>query len=43
MPINKNRNVAIGIGFGYSGNSFNQNMLINKNETANYSYIQHFK
>jgi len=38
MPINKNRNVAIGIGLGYSGNSFNQNMLINKNDVGNFTY-----
>ncbi|WP_299556682.1 porin family protein [Seonamhaeicola sp.] len=30
MPINKRRNVAIGLGLGYSANSFNQNLLINK-------------
>ena len=38
IPINKRRNVAIGIGLGYSGNSFNQNMLINKNETDSFIY-----
>jgi len=38
MPINKKRNVAIGIGLGYSGNSFNQNMLINKNDADNFTY-----
>lgn len=38
MPINKRRNVAIGIGLGYSGNSFNQNMLINKDEVGNVSF-----
>ena len=30
MPINKNRNIAIGVGLGASINSFNQNMLIDK-------------
>lgn len=30
MPINEKRNVAIGLGLGYSSNSFNQNLLINK-------------
>ena len=30
MPINKKRNVAIGLGLGVSTNSFNQNMLIDK-------------
>ena len=31
MPINKKRNVAIGLGLGISSNSFNQNLLISKN------------
>lgn len=30
MPINKRRNLAIGLGLGYSWNSFNQNLLISK-------------
>ncbi|RED50526.1 porin family protein [Seonamhaeicola aphaedonensis] len=30
MPINKRRNVAFGLGLGYSANSFNQNLLINR-------------
>lgn len=38
MPINKKRNVAIGIGLGYSANSFNQNMLVNKDNTGNFVY-----
>lgn len=38
MPINKQRDVAIGIGIGYSANSFNQNLFINKNETGNITY-----
>lgn len=29
MPINKRRNLAIGIGLGISSNSYNQNILIN--------------
>ena len=37
MPINARRNVAIGLGLGISSNSFNQNMLIDKNE-PNYTY-----
>ena len=37
MPINKKRNVAIGLGFGVSTNSFNQNMLIDKID-GNYVY-----
>jgi len=42
MPINKNRNLAIGIGLGYSANSFNQNMLISKDNlgVVNYSILQ---
>jgi hypothetical protein len=32
MPINKKRNVAIGVGLGASINSFNQNMLIDKQD-----------
>jgi len=38
MPINDKRNVAIGIGLGYSANSFNQNMLINKDDLGNFIY-----
>lgn len=38
MPINKKRNVALGIGLGFSLNSFNQNLLINKDATGNYTY-----
>ncbi|SFZ90679.1 Outer membrane protein beta-barrel domain-containing protein [Flaviramulus basaltis] len=38
MPINKARNVAIGIGLGYSANSYNQNLLINKDDTNNFTY-----
>lgn len=38
MPINKRRNVAIGLGLGYSANSFNQNMLISKDNLGNITY-----
>lgn len=38
MPINKRRNLAIGLGLGYSTNSFNQNLLINKDEFGAISY-----
>jgi hypothetical protein len=38
MPINKERNTAIGIGLGYSANSFNQNLLINKDGNGNFTY-----
>ncbi|WP_142784903.1 porin family protein [Changchengzhania lutea] len=38
MPINKNRNVAIGIGLGYSANSYNQNLLVSKDDLGNFNY-----
>ncbi len=38
MPINKKRNVAIGIGLGYSANSYNQDLFINQDETGNFTY-----
>ncbi|MDO5974701.1 porin family protein [Flavivirga jejuensis] len=38
MPINKNRNVAIGLGLGFSANSYNQNLLINKDDLGNTTY-----
>jgi len=38
MPINKRRNVAIGLGLGYSANSFNQNLLINKDDFGTVTY-----
>ncbi|MEW4923281.1 porin family protein [Algibacter sp. 2305UL17-15] len=38
MPINKRRNKAIGVGLGYSTNSYIQNMLINKDNTGNNTY-----
>lgn len=38
IPLNKRRNVAIGIGLGYSGNSYNQNMQIAKDEGKNITY-----
>lgn len=37
MPINKNRNLAIGLGLGVSANLFNQNILIEK-IGENYTY-----
>jgi len=33
MPLNKNRNVAIGMGLGYSANAFNQNLFIDRNSS----------
>jgi len=38
MPINKKRNFAIGIGLGYSANSFNQDLFINKTNTNAFEY-----
>ncbi|WP_298237626.1 porin family protein [uncultured Algibacter sp.] len=38
MPINKKRNVAFGIGLGISSNSYNQNLLIDKDNLANSTY-----
>ncbi len=40
MPINKNRDLALGVGLGYSTNSFNNNLLVEKNKVDfNYSII----
>lgn len=38
MPINGERDMAIGLGLGLSFNSFNQNLLILRDETESYSY-----
>jgi hypothetical protein len=38
IPINKKRNVAFGIGLGYSANSFNQNLQIGKDDMKNVTY-----
>ena len=38
MPINKKRNVAIGLGLGISSNSYNQNLLITKNNEQEIKY-----
>lgn len=38
MPINTNRNWAVGLGLGYSTNSFNQNLFIDKDTDGNYVY-----
>lgn len=37
LPLNKGRNLAIGLGLGLSSNSFNQNILIDKANNA-FSY-----
>ncbi|KJD35171.1 outer membrane insertion c-terminal signal protein [Tamlana sedimentorum] len=38
IPLNIRRNFAIGIGLGYSTNSFNQNLLINKEVDNSFNY-----
>lgn len=38
FPINTNRNVALGLGLGYSINSYSQNLKISTNEAGNYDY-----
>lgn len=38
MPINKARNISIGLGLGYSTNSFNQNLFISKDEVGTITY-----
>lgn len=38
MPLNDTRNIALGIGLGYSLNSFNQNLLISKDVDNNSIY-----
>ncbi|WP_445731032.1 porin family protein [Mariniflexile sp.] len=38
MPLNENRNVALGVGLGVSINSFNQNLLIDKDNPGAFTY-----
>lgn len=38
MPINTNRNVAIGVGIGYSANTFNHNLQISKDNIGGFKY-----
>ena len=38
MPINKSRDIAFALGLGYTINSFNQNLLISKNDLGEVSY-----
>ncbi|WP_372937372.1 porin family protein [Seonamhaeicola sp.] len=41
IPINKRRNIALGLGLGYSANSFNQNIRINKvNDVVTYTLLE---
>ena len=39
FPINEKRNFGFGLGIGYSYNSFNQNMLIGKNDMEESEYV----
>ncbi len=39
IPINKNRNIALGLGLGYSANSFNQDLLITKKSQGSHTYV----
>ncbi len=43
MPINKRRNVAIGLGLGYSINVYNHNLLINEEENTEQSIFSSLK
>ncbi|MBT8271380.1 MAG: PorT family protein [Flavobacteriaceae bacterium] len=38
FPVNKKRNLAIGIGLGYSTNSVNHNLLVQENDAGAYNY-----
>lgn len=38
MPLNKARNIAIGVGLGYSFNVYNQNLLVDKDNDGNIIY-----
>jgi hypothetical protein len=38
MPINKRRNMALGLGLGISSNTYNQNILISELAGGGYSY-----
>lgn len=38
MPINIHRNVAIGVGIGYSANTFNHNLQISKDNIGGFRY-----
>lgn len=38
IPINEERNVAFGIGIGYSANSVNQNLMITEDQNGNINY-----
>jgi len=40
MPINERRNVSIGVGLGYSGNSFNQDLQISRDASGVVSYTE---
>lgn len=39
MPLNKRRNIALGLGIGYAYNSYNQNLGVFKDRSDEYQYI----
>ncbi len=43
MPINKKRNIAIGLGVGYSGNTYGQNLFIGEEEGNEQSIFSSLK
>ena len=40
FPINKRRNIALGLGLGYSINTFNQNIRISKTTPTTYTILE---
>lgn len=40
FPLNKSRNIALGLGFGYSFNNFNQNIRISGSSPSTYIVIE---
>lgn len=39
MPINKRRNLALGLGLGFSGNTYGHNLFVGKDENGNGVFI----
>ena len=40
FPLNKQRNIALGLGFGYSFNSFNQNIKVSGSSPSTYTILE---
>ena len=40
FPLNKSRNIALGLGFGYSFNNFNQNIRISGSSPSTYIVVE---